>query len=101
MPIYLFWGEDDFAMEQAIAQLQGEVLDPNWSAFNSETIAGDQADGVIEGLNQAMTPPFGMGGRFVWLANTNVCQQCSESLLKELQRTLPQIPPPIYPPPHQ
>lgn len=93
MPIYLFWGEDDFAMEQAIAQLQAEVVDPHWSAFNSETITGDQADAVIEGLNQAMTPPFGMGGRFVWLANTTVCQQCSESLLKELQRTLPQIPP--------
>jgi DNA polymerase-3 subunit delta len=92
MSIYLFWGEDDFALTQAVNQLRQSVLDPNWASFNYDKISPDRVDAVVEGLNQAMTPPFGMGGRLVWLAETTVCQQCSEELLAELERTLPAIP---------
>lgn len=92
MSIYLFWGEDDFALTQAVNELRQSILDPNWASFNYEKISPDRADAVVEGLNQAMTPPFGMGGRLVWLAETTVCQQCSEELLAELERTLPAIP---------
>jgi DNA polymerase III subunit delta len=92
VPIYLFWGEDEFAMSQAIGQLRETVLDPHWIQFNDEKIPGELSDSAIAALNQAMTPPFGMGGRFVWLADTSICQQCSEALLAELQRTLPAIP---------
>ncbi|MDB9501447.1 DNA polymerase III subunit delta [Spirulina major CS-329] len=93
MPIYLFWGEDDFAMGKAIAKLQDAVLDPNWLSFNTDKLTADSTETLIDGLNQAMTPPFGMGGRFVWLENTTVCQTCPETLLNELKRTLPNLPP--------
>lgn len=92
MTIYLYWGEDDFAITKAIDQLRQSVLDSNWASFNYDKISPDQPDAVIQGLNQAMTPPFGMGGRLVWLAETTVCHQCSEPLLAELERTLPAIP---------
>jgi DNA polymerase-3 subunit delta len=92
MPTYLFWGEDDFAIAQSVKELRDSVLDPNWLQFNYEKLAGDGPYATIEALNQAMTPVFGMGGRLVWLAETNICQQCSEDLLKELKRTLPVIP---------
>ncbi|MDB9312611.1 DNA polymerase III subunit delta [Spirulina sp. CS-785/01] len=92
MPVYVFWGEDDFKMEQAIAQLEAEVLDPNWTQFNYDRFESSSIEPTLEGLNQAMTPPFGMGGRFVWLADTILTQNCSESLLKELKRTLPNLP---------
>lgn len=92
MPIYLYWGEDDFALIQAVNDLRQSVLDPSWASFNYDKISPDQPDAVIQGLNQAMTPPFGMGQRLVWLVNTTVCQQCSENLLAELERTLPLIP---------
>ncbi len=92
MPIYLYWGEDDFTLTQAVNQLRESVLDPNWASFNYDKIPSDQPDAVIQGLNQAMTPPFGMGKRLVWLVETTVCQQCSENLLAELERTLPLIP---------
>ena len=92
MPTYLFWGEDDFAITQAVENLKQQVLDLNWLQFNYHQLPGDTTDSIIEGLNQAMTPPFGMGGRLVWLTNTNTCQSCSEVLLAELQRTLPVIP---------
>lgn len=39
-----------------------------------------------------MTPPFGSGYRFVWLVDTTITQHCSESLLEDLEITLPQVP---------
>ena len=92
MPAYLFWGEDDFAIAQAVTKLQEQVLDPNWLQFNYHQLPGDRTESILEGLNQTMTPVFGMGERLVWLKNTNIFQQCPPDLLTELERTLPVIP---------
>ncbi len=92
MSIYFYWGEDDYALERAVAQLRDRVLDPNWASFNYTCYSESGADSVIEALNQAMTPAFGAGQRLVWLVNSNLCQQASQSLLAELERTLPAIP---------
>lgn len=92
MPIYFFWGDDDFALAQAVKHLQQNVLDSNWWQFNYDKIPGDESDGTIRALNQAMTPVFGMGGRLVWLIDTSVGQHCSEDLLSRLEQTLPVIP---------
>lgn len=92
MPIYLYWGEDDFAIQKAVTSLRDRVLDPQWVSFNYTQYAPDQPDAIIQGLNQVMTSPFGVGNRLVWLVDTTLCQQCSEELLMELQRTFPVIP---------
>jgi DNA polymerase-3 subunit delta len=92
VPVYFYWGEDDFAMERAIATLNQRILDPAWTSFNADKITPDQPDAVVQALNQAMTPPFGAGGRLVWLVDTPLGQRCSEELLAELERTLPAIP---------
>lgn len=92
MPIYLYWGEDDFAIQKAVASLRDRVLDLQWVSFNYTSLPPDQPDAVVQGLNQAMTPPFGAGSRLVWLVDTTICQQCSEDLLSELKRTLPFVP---------
>ncbi|HEY9767325.1 MAG TPA: DNA polymerase III subunit delta [Coleofasciculaceae cyanobacterium] len=93
MPVYLYWGEDDFAIAQAIEKLQNKVLDPNWLQFNYHKLEGDRPQAIIEGLNQAMTPIFGMGERLVWLVDTNICQQKpAADTLVELERTLKAIP---------
>lgn len=92
MPIYVYWGEDDFALEKAVASLRSSILSPLWTSFNYTTFTPDQSDATIQGLNQAMTPPFGDGGRLVWLVNTTLCQQCPDNVLAELQRTLAVIP---------
>ena len=93
MPVYLFWGEDDFTLAKAIEELKTKVLDANWLQFNYHKLTGDRVETIIEGLNQAMTPVFGTGERLVWLNNTTICQQCSQDTLKELERTLSAIPP--------
>jgi DNA polymerase III subunit delta len=92
MPIYLYWGEDEFAIAQAVTALHKRYLDPQWSSFNYDKLTPEQPDAVIQGLNLAMTPVFGLGCRLVWLADTPLAQQCSEALYHELDRTLPFIP---------
>ncbi|TVP63797.1 MAG: DNA polymerase III subunit delta [Nodularia sp. (in: Bacteria)] len=92
MPIYVYWGEDDFAIEKAVTILRDRILDPLWTSFNYTSLSPDQPDAAISGLNQVMTPPFGAGGRLVWLINTTLCQHCPENVLAELTRTLSVIP---------
>ncbi|MDZ7959145.1 MAG: DNA polymerase III subunit delta [Aulosira sp. DedQUE10] len=92
MPIYVYWGEDDFAIEKAVAVLCDRILDPLWTSFNYTSLLPDQADAAIQGLNQVMTPSFGAGGRLVWLVNTTLCQHCPDNVLAEVTRTLPVIP---------
>lgn len=92
MAIYFYWGEDSFSIAQAVKALQQKTLDPMWESFNFNKVSSEQPDAVIEALNQAMTPPFGSGNRLVWLTETTLAQRCSEDLLKELERTLPEIP---------
>lgn len=92
MPIYIYWGEDDFAIAQAAHHLRDRTLNPDWASFNYDKISADQPQAILQALNQAMTPPFGMGQRLVWLVNTTLGQQCSEELLQELERTLPAVP---------
>jgi DNA polymerase III subunit delta len=89
---YVFWGEDDFAIAQAVSQLRQRVLDPDWESFNLDKIGPDVENGVMQALTQVMTPPFGLGQRLVWLVETPLVQRCSEDLLQELERTLPVIP---------
>ncbi len=91
MPIYLFFGEDEYSMMQAVDALRESSLDPIWASFNYDKIS-PATDAVQTGLNQAMTPPFGSGSRFVWLVDTNITQHCSQNLLEDLERSLPQIP---------
>lgn len=92
MAVYFYWGEDTFARDRAVQMLQSKTLDESWASFNLDRIGPDYANGVVHALNQAMTPPFGMGGRFILLSNTTIGQRCSEDLLAELDRTLAVIP---------
>jgi DNA polymerase III subunit delta len=91
MPIYFYWGEDDFALGQAVKALRDRTLDPDWASFNYDKLTADQENAIVQGLNQAMTPVFGAGSRLVWLAETTLAQRCPEDLLAELERTLPLI----------
>jgi DNA polymerase III subunit delta len=92
MPIYVYWGEDDFALERAVALLRDRILDSLWTSFNYTSFPPDQTDAAIQGLNEVMTPAFGAGGRLVWLINATLFQHCPENVLAELARTLPVIP---------
>lgn len=91
MPIYYYWGDDEFAIASSVQKLRDRIVDPNWASFNYSQHA-DTLDATIEALDRAMTPPFGSGSRLVWLINSTIGQQCPEELLEQLKRTLPVIP---------
>lgn len=92
MPAYFFWGEDEFRLQQAVQALRQNTLDADWASFNYDVIGPDAANGPVQALNQAMTPPFGVGQRLVWLQNTSLGQRCPEEVLAEMERTLPNLP---------
>ncbi|MFP4338011.1 MAG: DNA polymerase III subunit delta [Halothece sp.] len=92
MPVYFFWGEDEYRLTQAITALRKEVIDPLWGDFNEDIILGDTEEAMREALYQGLTPPFGAGNRLIWVQDTTIGQRCSEALLSELERTLPKLP---------
>jgi DNA polymerase III subunit delta len=96
MPIYLFWGDDEFRLQNAVKALEDRVLVPTWKNFNYDKVDGSGSSAVealIQGLNLAMTLPFGEGDRLVWLVNPPLSGQDSSAFLTELERTLPDLPP--------
>ncbi len=92
MAIYFFWGADEFRLKKAVMTLRDRTLDPNWASFNYDRIGPDLADAPMQALNQAVTPPFGMGQRLVWLVDTTLGQRCPDEVMIELARTLPLVP---------
>jgi len=92
MPIYLYWGEDEFAIARAADALRQRALEAAWADFNENLYSGSQPGDVIQALNQAMTPPFGAGGRFVQVADSEIGQRCPDNVLTELERTLSNVP---------
>jgi len=96
MPTYLYWGEDEYQLLQATQKLRSSLLDPMWLDFNYVKIIASSDEQIIDGLNQAATPPFGMGNRLTWLAETTITQRCSDAVLAELERTISHLPPESY-----
>jgi DNA polymerase III subunit delta len=95
MPIYWYWGEDEFRLKLSIKNLEQKVLDPGWKTFNFDRIDGTAANGqenLVQGLNQAVTPPFGMGDRLVWIEQLPFGSQGNTAFFSELERTLPAVP---------
>lgn len=92
MPIYFFWGADEFRLKKAVTVLRDRTLNADWASFNYDRIPPEVADGPMQALNQSVTPPFGLGKRFVWLAETTLGQRCPEDVLSEMARTLPIVP---------
>jgi DNA polymerase-3 subunit delta len=93
MPTYLYWGEDEFQIAQAVQKLHHALLDPSWLDFNFVKITAMADEQIIDGLNYSATPPFGSGDRLTWLANTTITQKCSDAVRFELDRTLANLPP--------
>jgi DNA polymerase III subunit delta len=95
MPTYLFWGDDDFRLQQAVKSLIHRVVDVGWKSFNYDRVEGGSSGSVeslVLALNQVMTSPFGAGDRLVWLVNPPLGGQDSLVFREELERTLPALP---------
>ncbi len=92
MPIYCYWGEDEFAMAQAVKTLQQQVLHPDFINFNCQRIPGEQSGALLQALGEAQVPPFGGGCRLVWLAECNWNQLGADKGQADLEARLAQLP---------
>lgn len=66
MPSYYFYGNDEFAIEQAIYTLK-QSLDTN--SLNSSIIRESKDRELRQALETALTRPLGSENRFIWLQN--------------------------------
>ncbi|MDX1977865.1 MAG: DNA polymerase III subunit delta [Pseudanabaenaceae cyanobacterium bins.68] len=94
MPTYVYWGEDDYQLTRAIAQLCADIdLDPQWLDFNYAKIVAATDQQIIDGFSVALTTPFGNGDRLTWLQQVTIMQKCGEPLLRELEAVCRHLPP--------
>lgn len=87
MAVYLFWGDDDYGLAEAVRKLSQTHVDSAWRAFNEQRYSDWQ-----DALGDAITPPFGSGDRVVIVSPATVAQQCNEAQYDELARTLKVLP---------
>lgn len=58
MPIYLYWGEEDFNLELKVQKLKEEILDPDWIALNHKVLEEPNIRNLTETL-QSIPMSFG------------------------------------------
>ena len=58
MPVYLYWGEEDFNLENAVLELRKQVLDPEWKQLNHRILNDNNIQTLIESL-QTLPMMFG------------------------------------------
>ncbi len=92
MPIYYFWGEDDYQIKQAAQQLIARVIDPDWQGFNYQKVAGDALEPIQNALAESRTLPFGGGGRLTWISDAPLGSKCPEELVQTLLDLVPNLP---------
>ena len=58
MPAYLYWGEEEFNLENALKELRKQVLDENWASINHKKLNEPEIQELIETL-QTLPMMFG------------------------------------------
>ncbi len=92
MPIYLFWGEDEFKQQREVTQLLKRIIDRQWQHFNYTEYAPDSLDSIHQALADISTPPIGSKGRLVYLPSSSLLGATSKEMLQQLESALPNIP---------
>jgi DNA polymerase-3 subunit delta len=92
MPIYYYWGEDDYQIKQAAQELIERVVDPNWQSFNYQKVTGDSWELIQNALAESRTLPFGGGGRLTWISDAPLGSKCPEDLMQTLLDLVPNLP---------
>jgi len=50
MPVYLFWGEEDFNIDIAAKELRGKLLDADWGAINHKVLEEPSLKVLLESI---------------------------------------------------
>jgi len=92
MPIYYYWGEDDYQIKRAAQKLMQQVVDPDWRSFNYQKVAGDSLAAIQNALAESCMLPFGAGGRLTWITDAPLGSKCPEPLVRTLLDVVPHLP---------
>jgi DNA polymerase-3 subunit delta len=92
MPIYYYWGEDDYQIKHAAQKLIQQVVDPDWRSFNYQKVAGDSLEAIQNALAESCMLPFGAGGRLTWITDAPLGSKCPEALTQALLDVVPHLP---------
>jgi DNA polymerase III subunit delta len=92
MPVYIYWGEDDFLLSKAVEALRAQHLDREWGLLNYIQIAPADKDNIANALLEIATAPLGEGGKIVHLPQSTLLGACPPEVIAELEKTLPNIP---------
>lgn len=87
--IYLFHGDDTYAVGEARQKLERELLDPGWREFNMTVLPGDApARKIVEAL---LAVPFGGGNRLVVVKDPAfLAAKAEDASLADLEAVLDQ-----------
>lgn len=87
MPAYLYWGEEEFNLDNAVKELRASVLDESWAAINHKKL--DEPE-VLELIEALQTLPMMFGNLLVEVNASNLFMRgnkklsSSDSLMQKL-----------------
>ncbi|BAY80404.1 DNA polymerase III subunit delta (plasmid) [Nostoc linckia NIES-25] len=65
MPVYLYYGEDTYSLNQKINHLVTQNVHAEWKAFNYIKLSGNEKNIAAKVFTEVMTLPFGEGNKIV------------------------------------
>lgn len=87
MPVYLYWGEEDFSLKNAVLDLRKKLINPEWALLSHKRLDDPDITNLIETLQ---TLPMVMGNLFIEVTATsyflrgNKKHSSSDSQMKKL-----------------
>lgn len=94
MPVILYWGEEDFNLENSVKELKNTVLDDSWGALNHKKLDNPSMQDLIENLE---TTPMMFGNLLIEVNANNLFLRgakkgnTDEKLLKKLITSLENV----------
>ena len=92
MPIHFIWGDATSSTERHVNRLIKKFIDPAWASLNLSRLDGGEHSQAAQALQEARTPPFGTGARFIILTKSPFCNNCPKELSDGFEQTLELIP---------
>jgi DNA polymerase-3 subunit delta len=99
MPVYLYWGEEDYNLEYAVKEFRKKVLDPSFAVLNYRILNEPELKDLLESV-QAL--PMMFGNLLIEVKANNIFLRgnrkvsTSDALMQKLCDTLENLNPKIY-----